>query len=484
MYKVMVVDDDELVRGRVKSLLPMEKLGIELCGEASTGPEALELFEQQHPQIVIMDINIPVIDGLEATKRIVAGNPEANVIILTGYGSVENAKAAIKSGAVDFLLKPVDAKELEDTVRRITDGLQDRYQRALERRRMEQMLKEEMPFIRNRYFTSLMTLPHKGLTEEECRRYLQNFGISGEARNICIAVLCPNYSCFSLNDQMPIQAALEEELGKVLKPAGVSDIVLYDSIQDAIVVAYGDSDRLDNLLEQKLSALRDLMRYVYRLDFSAGIGCVVNGFSSLSESYRAAIAAIDSGNIYSDSKIVSSCNIRDDEVPQRRALKTMSYADVVKLFVANDPGKTEDALREYFNRLVYESEGAFDIVCRMGIEIVALFLSAAQEVGGNTEVAFSGGAAPFVKIMHAGSVSEIWKTIMDVVNALSNDVQDQKKKHTNRAVDSAKLYIRRQYADPELSLEKTAESVSLSPAYLSSFSARRRAAGLPITSTA
>ena len=113
MYKLMIVDDDELLRERIAKAIPMEALGLELCGEAENGIQALELFERSRPQIVIMDINIPLLNGIDTAKRILQEDDDVNIIIITGYGTVDFAQEAIRNGMVDFMLKPVDEQELE-----------------------------------------------------------------------------------------------------------------------------------------------------------------------------------------------------------------------------------------------------------------------------------------------------------------------------------------------------------------------------------
>ena len=108
MYSFIIVDDDKLVRERILSLIPQAQLELELGGEAENGVQALELFQNVHPQIVLMDLNIPLLDGLEVANLMLQEDPDVNVIIITGHGSLTTAQAAIRSGVVDFLLKPVD----------------------------------------------------------------------------------------------------------------------------------------------------------------------------------------------------------------------------------------------------------------------------------------------------------------------------------------------------------------------------------------
>ena len=87
MIRVIIVEDEYLIRERIKACINWKELGCEIAGEASDGEDALELVDRVIPQIAIVDINIPIINGLSFTKIIRQKHPELKVLILTGYSS-------------------------------------------------------------------------------------------------------------------------------------------------------------------------------------------------------------------------------------------------------------------------------------------------------------------------------------------------------------------------------------------------------------
>ena len=189
----MIVDDDQLVRERALSLIPTEQMELNLVGQAADGIQAMELFELQRPQIVIMDIQIPFLNGIEAAQKMLEKKPDVKIIIITGYGTLEYAQTALRSGITDFLVKPINPEELKQ-------------------QRMERLLEREMPLIRSRYFLSLLQFPPENLTEEACRQYLDDFGIIGSISDVCVVIVVPNYSTLSPSDQISMQSVLEKEL--------------------------------------------------------------------------------------------------------------------------------------------------------------------------------------------------------------------------------------------------------------------------------
>ena len=124
VYKVFIVDDDRYVRKGLISLIDWEGCGYEVCAEADNGEDALEYIQRYNPDLVITDIKMPVLDGLELIKNIVEhkkANP--NFIIISGYSDFKYAQKALKYGVQDFILKPIDKEEMEETLKKVAEKL-------------------------------------------------------------------------------------------------------------------------------------------------------------------------------------------------------------------------------------------------------------------------------------------------------------------------------------------------------------------------
>jgi two-component system, OmpR family, response regulator len=111
--RVLLVDDEEIFRETLAKLL--KRRGLEVT-TAPGGREALDLLAARPVDVVVLDLRMPGMDGIETLRRIAATRPEARVIILTGHGSVEAGVQALGASAYDFLLKPVAPEQLMDVV--------------------------------------------------------------------------------------------------------------------------------------------------------------------------------------------------------------------------------------------------------------------------------------------------------------------------------------------------------------------------------
>jgi DNA-binding NarL/FixJ family response regulator len=118
--RVLLADDHALVRAGFSSLL--EKLGFEVVGEAEDGNQVIHMVEEFKPDLVLMDIAMPQLNGLEATTRIVLKSPEARVIILSAHATAEYARRAIRAGAAGYLLKDASPVELNLALNAVVRG--------------------------------------------------------------------------------------------------------------------------------------------------------------------------------------------------------------------------------------------------------------------------------------------------------------------------------------------------------------------------
>ena len=117
MIKVFLVEDEVVIRDAIKNSIDWEQEGYEFVGEASDGELALPMILKEKPDILITDIRMPFMDGLELSRLVKKELPDTNIIILSGYDEFEYAKEAIKIGVEEYLLKPISSNVLPENDR-------------------------------------------------------------------------------------------------------------------------------------------------------------------------------------------------------------------------------------------------------------------------------------------------------------------------------------------------------------------------------
>ena len=119
--RVLIVDDHAIVRKGIRALLATEK-DIQVIGEASDGAEAVAQANSLHPDVILMDLVMPKIDGIEATKQITAQQPGMRILILTSFAADDKVFPAIKAGALGYLLKDTGPQELVQSIHQVYRG--------------------------------------------------------------------------------------------------------------------------------------------------------------------------------------------------------------------------------------------------------------------------------------------------------------------------------------------------------------------------
>jgi len=121
MIRVLLVDDQELVRAGLRGIL-REQFGFEIVGECANGSSVPKSVAALHPDVVLMDVRMPVVDGVEATRQLSAQDDSPPVLVLTTFDDDEILAAALRAGAAGFVLKDVPAEDLQRAVRAVARG--------------------------------------------------------------------------------------------------------------------------------------------------------------------------------------------------------------------------------------------------------------------------------------------------------------------------------------------------------------------------
>ena len=202
--KILIADDHAVVRTGLATLLGVEK-DIVIVGQARNGEEAVALAQSEHPDVVVMDLVMPKMDGAEATRKIRAHLPDCRVVILTSFGTSDDIAHALEAGATGALMKSAEDTELVDALRRIAAG-----ERVIAPE-IRQMLEDEppVPKLTPRQKDILASLTH-GLTNRDIARQL---GIREDGVNLHIIAILQKLGAANRTEAVAI--ALRKQLLKI-----------------------------------------------------------------------------------------------------------------------------------------------------------------------------------------------------------------------------------------------------------------------------
>jgi len=181
VYKLVLVEDESIIRENIKKSIEWSKYGYEFCGEAANGEQALEVIEEVIPDVVITDIRMPFMDGIELSRICKTLYPKMKILILSGYMEFSYAKEAIGIGVYDYLIKPITPMKLIKTLLKLKEVLDNEQ----EEKRIIQLLKEEMKSIENRAINDSTVLCARDLmSEKEREQQFIEFLRCGQLENV------------------------------------------------------------------------------------------------------------------------------------------------------------------------------------------------------------------------------------------------------------------------------------------------------------
>ena len=188
MYKVFLVDDEIVVREGIRSNFPWEETEFALAGEAPDGEIALSMLQDVKPDILITDIRMPFMDGLELCRQVSRTMPWIYIVILSGYDDFAYAREAISLGVKEYLLKPVSGQELRTVLERIAERIQEDKRQQASLNAYREQVASSSRFLREKLLSEL----YGGANCERVLRSARSMQMNLRANHYLVMLLSPS----------------------------------------------------------------------------------------------------------------------------------------------------------------------------------------------------------------------------------------------------------------------------------------------------
>lgn len=203
-YKLLIVDDEKVVRDRVVSLLDWETAGFEVIGSCENGLEAMEILEKDCPDLIMTDIRMPFMDGLELAGFVQRNYPMVKLVFLTGFDDFNYARKAIDLSVMDYLLKPITADELSESLKRIRERLDKQLAERRDLSLLRDYYEQSLPQLRSGFLTQLINGNLQPRQIEESIRTLKITELEGNLFRVAVLKIDEasfSHGVFSHGDQ-------------------------------------------------------------------------------------------------------------------------------------------------------------------------------------------------------------------------------------------------------------------------------------------
>ena len=388
MFKILLVDDEKPVREAVKALGCWDRHGIGEIFEAVEGESALQMMREHAPDIVVLDIKMPNMNGLEFLNIASLEFPAAKYIILSGYDDFEFAKQAIQFQVIDYLLKPVIENELNAILAKVTHILNQELEQHRGLQRQARAVSLSIPVLKERLVTSIIESDHTNILTSEYRSYLaidkQNliYGIA------LFYVVNQEPVCTErfLGDLQSMHFAITNVIDELLTPWNSSFSFRHSRIDNEIVLLLAvpaapdaSAESLTAACCDRIQATLNKLQDLFGISCLASLGSLHADFSQLHRSYEKAERIIRQTNLLAIRKTV--CLESNQDAAFARVSIIEQRELLLNAFKSRRLDYTRSILQNYFNRIAESGFFTLDDLQLTAMEFIITIESILAQLG-------------------------------------------------------------------------------------------------------
>lgn len=462
MYKIMLADDEGIVIDSLKFIIEKE-FGDECeIAFAKTGRSVIELAESFRPDIAIMDIMMPGINGIDAMKEIRKTNSKIVFIVMSAYDKFDYAKESIALGVLEYINKPMEKNKIVSTLKKAM-GVIDA-QRA--QRTNDLIIKEKLeivvPIIESGLINSIL---FQDKFTEDIESYKTILAIEEEYGYMISLIACEPQDSSHITNEVSSSVKMQryyKEINDVLKSEFNCVVGPIMANRIAIMVPYSSGkisyEERISIIEKARDVIR-LLRAKTDVDYKIAIGSV-RPLMELRTSYNETISAFN---------MTSDPVIHVEDLPLQLEYDSDYPVELEhKLFEDVKDGKTTDAIAECGAFFDWMIQNPSNEIMDIRLKVLEFVLRAEKTVylTGGMKYAFKSRTNYLPEIMEATDYEALRNWFLHKMSAACRNVTEKKAEKSTKIIDDAKVYINKNY-NQDISLDDVSREVNVSPYYFS-----------------
>lgn len=459
LYKLMIVDDEEEIRLGVIKKINWEEHGFVVVGDAENGKEALEIAEKLHPDVIMTDIKMPFMDGLELGKSIANLMPSTKIIIFSGSDDLEYAHQAIKINVVEYVLKPINSMELIEVLKRLKVKLDKEYD---DKRNIEILKKhyiESIPVIREQFLIGSL---EGRITKEQWKENEKKLNLDFIKKYLSVALINIDNTLKNEDNSLiliSIKKIVDENIDSSFK---FISFPYLDKI--VILISFNEKDNIMKAINI-LNEVCRIFESIFNSTISVGIGRICENISEVRLSYKTAQSALEYRPILGNGKTIYIDDLEpdnnvqlqfeeQDEIELLNSIKISSEKEI-RLVVESIFNKIEESIITVEKYRIYL------------MEVLTAILKLIQSYNIEINLVFGDGFNFYSHLEQFNSIEEIKTWFIEKSLILNEIIKKERVNSSKLLIEKAKEYIKNNYSDYELSVEKLCSKLHVSPTYFS-----------------
>lgn len=454
MYKVMLVDDEPVILEGLKHLLKWDEHGLEISAEALNGFQALKILEHTKIDILITDIKMPEIDGLELIRSINRRGLNIKTIILSGFDDFKYVKESITLGIENYILKPVNEDELSSTLNNIVEKIELEFNQKIKTKIDNDILKEN---IYHRWISNQITPK-----ELEERALLLNINLNYNAYLVCMArILRPQELSMDM-DLSLLKFAIKNICNEIINNYG-QVFIFTDLSGDLILHFSGDYKEISRArICELLSACINTIRIHLKTEISFSIGSIERDWDSVFVSYSNAKTMMEYSLIFPQGTLFDFEKIKKNNEEQQIAFE-VDLDSLKKHILAMDIKKTTDFIEDIYTRLTETNKYTPAFIQNISTELLFNMCSVAKYSKLDTET-LDYSSNLFSTIFQIDNIADIFNWLKEIAKNIIWDIE-KVHKNINPLIRRILDYIDTNYYR-DISLKTLSSQFNVNSAYL------------------
>jgi len=465
MINLLIADDEIEILEGIRSVIDWEAHDIRICGEASDGRSALELIYKLSPEVVLMDIRMPKLTGLQVLEEIYRNKLNIKCIILSGYDDFYYAQEAINLQATDYLLKPCQPDDILESVLRakkviesesLKDTLFDKY---------KSYFNENLFVLREKLLRELIYNTYSDYTTLENK--IDLYKINLNKSNLLVTILhidiLPELNKeFSQIDIETLKIAIKEIIENAIPGSYGKEV--FQNNEDIVTILSNENEINWYTVSNKIFMdIKEAIKNELQISTTIGIGGVINNIDEIFKSYNEATSAIEAkffmgeDNVIFFDEIVIK-NLNSIRYPLNEDIK------IINCLSTGNIDQLKSSVDDYFNTLCSDSSVSKEYIKYSCFALFGSIFKFCLEKTVNINTIFENNNDWLSKINKCKTIFELKETILNIVYYILKVMSENK--NTNYLIRKAVEYIKENFCE-DISLETIAKNIFITPGYLS-----------------
>lgn len=461
-YKVLLVDDEVEVIDIMEQKIHWNDLGFKVVGSATNGVKALELVEKLQPDVVLTDIKMPYMNGLQLARRLNEDYPNIYIMICTGFDEFEYAKEAVHLEIKEYMLKPINSTELSASLEDLKETLDREREEKLNVKKLNNYFQEALPKLQSNFLISLI---EGRVGEEDYDRFLQAYQLDMKGPHFCCVTF--HTSANHVPDGMDpllLSMSVEREIKDRLVEEWECKEFIY--MGNTLLILELDSKEK---MAQVTDACDRFCRWAYRIMgavVTAGIGTVCDSLRDISISYEGARDAISYRVLYGTKRAINIGEIVPKEQKQTAQPEEISMQELLRAIRIGDPEEIKKMAHKEIEK-IYKNTETISQHNLATLEIVSRFVRFCtnNSLDFNEISGYSQNIYEKVSQMDESSLTN-WTVNMSM--AISDCLMNARNNTSKRLIIDAQNIVKDRYMEADISLDEVCAQLGVSNSYFSS----------------